>query len=309
MSSASLGLVRSSTRLPRDPKQFTVRRASRFSSAPYSSSMAGNPSVPVPKQALVNICDPCVFAEILLSAFRHRFNPGAVSQDRERGIFVIGNPQQQRILIVRPFIRFCVRNCGASLAAVATALRTRCAPNTHVQEADCVIAWWTNGEVRCGGAPCVADVHLGADSTIEVPSPIVAGQPLVVYTGVLQIEWKSDAQEGRRVVFTIPQQRFNDEHFVTADDQAVRAYVSDATPNLATIATVLTGRVIVQAAFAQPLPGEWAYRVEVFVYGVAPQGDASPAEAMAPLTFEAVSACGERSVVTTMHVPLSAPFA
>lgn len=307
--SDSLGLVRSSTRLPRDPNQFTVRRASRFSTSPYSSMMSGNPSVPVRKPAFVNLCDPCAFAEVLLSAYRHRFAPGTVSQDRVRGIFVIGDPKKQTIVIVRHTVRFCVRNCGVSMADVAAALRDRCSGTANGHEADCVIAWWTNGAILCGGAPCVTDVRLQQDATIAVSVlPVAPGDPLVVYNGTLQIDWKGDTTDQRSVLFMVKQPAFNDKVYETSDGARVRAYVSQSDRTTLTLQTVNTGLLIARATLEQDVPDQWVYRVEVFVYGVT-CATTSPADALAPLTFEAVTACGEQSKAATLWLPLSAPFA
>lgn len=143
-SAYSLGSCRSSTRYPRNPNEFRVRRATRFSNGVYQSSLSGDPSIPVLKRASVQSCNAAQFADLLYRAFRHRFRRGAVQEDLSRGIFIQLNPPSNTIRVVRRDAIICVHN-GCPEEAVLEALAERCGQCWDPKEIEYISNWWLTG--------------------------------------------------------------------------------------------------------------------------------------------------------------------
>lgn len=145
-SAYSLGSCRASTRLPRNPNTFAVRRATQFGNGVYQTHLSGNPTRPVRKEAFVQSCNAQQFADLLYRAFRHRFRRGAVGEDRSRGIFVLLDPPSDTIRVVRRDAVICVRN-GCDPEDVLDALNDRCGVNQcwDPDEIEFIGNWWLTG--------------------------------------------------------------------------------------------------------------------------------------------------------------------
>lgn len=152
-SAYSTSICRSSTRLPRDPNEFRVRRATMFGNGLYVGGISGNPSRPVRKNAYVRSCSACDFARLLYRAFRHRFFRATVQEDRGQGIFILMDPPSNTIRIVEREVITCVVN-GCCPTEVLEALDNLCGPEQQCTPAqtEAVKNWWLTGSV-CPPSP------------------------------------------------------------------------------------------------------------------------------------------------------------